>query len=265
MTAEMPETPVVPFGVTAPAEPVASAEPSVSRPRRRGRTALLIACAAVLGVVAGTCTGYLVQADREPTRLPSLSQPTLGRSKGDAPEPLSAVQDRQVKVDGDLRKLLVKKPGGAKDAEWLSGDGWMDLAEYAGSYEKPGTMFGNLVRDEFRRAAVTGWTVSNHQTTEVYLVQYRQHQSLEAADSSDNGQYWAAKKAGTDSWPIPGTGSGMVYVHNRPETKVGYVPVYGAEAHAYRGDVAMEIWMYDTRPIPKAKIMDLAKRQMERL
>ena len=245
-------------------EPVTPAEPDAPRPRRRGRTALLIACAAVLGVVAGTCTGYLIQADREPTRLPSLSQPTLGRAKGEAPEPLSAVQDRQVKVDGDLRKLLLKKPGGAKDAEWLSG-GWMDLAEYADSYEKPGTMFGNLVRDEFRRAAVTGWTVGNHQTAEIYLVQYRQHQSLEAADSSDNGQYWAAKKAGTDSWPIPGTGTGMVYVHHRPETKVGYMPVYGAEAHAYRGDVAMEIWMYDTSPIPKAKIMDLAKRQMERL
>ncbi|MER5503750.1 hypothetical protein ABT052_00300 [Streptomyces sp. NPDC002766] len=260
--------PVTPAPVTpavAPAEPDASAEPVVVRPRRRGRTALLIACAAVLGVVAGTCTGYLIQADRKPTTLPSLSQPTLGRAKGDAPEPLSAAQDRQVKVDGDLRKLLVKKPAGAKDAPWLSSDGWMDLAEYAASYEKPGTMFGNLVSDEFRRAAVTGWTVGNHQTTEIYLVQYRQQQSLEAADSSDNGQYWAAKKAGTDSWPVPGTGSGMVYVHTRPETKVGYMPVYGAEAHAYRGDVALEIWMYDTRPIPKAKIMDLAKRQMERL
>ncbi|MGW3097278.1 hypothetical protein ACWDCC_28055 [Streptomyces sp. NPDC001102] len=253
------EEPAEPAGVTVPAEP------AVPRPRRRGRTALLIACAAALGVVAGTCTGYLIQADREPTRLPSLSQPTLGRAKGGAPEPLSAAQDRQVKVDGDLRRLLLKKPAGAKDAPWLTDDGWMDLAEYADSYEKPGTMFGNLVRDEFRRAAVTGWTVSNHQTTEIHLVQYRQQQSLEAADASDNGQYWAAKKAGTDSWPIPGTGSGMVYVHTRPETKAGYVPVYGAEAYASRGDVVLEIWMFDTSPIPKAKIMDLAKRQMERL
>lgn len=54
---EIPEIPEVPV------KPVA-------RVRRRGRTALLIAAAVVLGLVAGTCAGYLVQADREPTGLP---------------------------------------------------------------------------------------------------------------------------------------------------------------------------------------------------
>ncbi|WP_367669716.1 hypothetical protein [Streptomyces sp. DT2A-34] len=97
------------------------------RPRRRGRTALLIAGAVVLGLVAGTCAGYVVQADREPTKLPSLSQPTLKQSRGEAPEPLSAARDRRVKTDGDLRKLLLKKLAGAKDADWLEGaDGWQD-------------------------------------------------------------------------------------------------------------------------------------------
>lgn len=41
--------------------------------------------------------------------------------------------------------------------------------------------------------------------------------------------------------------------------------MYTAEAHAWRGDIAMQIFVNDSRPITKAKIMDLAERQMERL
>jgi len=260
-----PVAEVAPVTSVAPEVSVTADEPAAPRPRRRGRTALLIAGAAVLGVVAGTCTGYLIQADREPTRLPSLSQPTLAQAKGQGPEPLSAAQDRQVKVDGDLRKLLIEKPSGTKKADWLADGGWMDLAEYAKSYTRPATMFNSLIHDELRRVAVTGWETGANRTVEIHLVQYRQAESLEASDSSDNGQYWAEKTAGTDSWSIPGTGSGTAYVHTRPDTKAGYLPLYSAEAFAYRGDITMEIYVYDTKPITKATIMDLAKRQMERL
>jgi len=219
----------------------------------------------VLGVVAGTCVGYLIQADREPTKLASLSQPVLTQAKGPAPEPLSAAQDRQVKVNGDLRKLLLRKPGGAKKADWLpADDGWMDLAAYADTYEKPDEMFGTLVGYEFRRAAITGWE-SGNQTVEIRLLQFRQEESVAAADVVDNNEYWADEKSGTDSWSVPGTGEGMAYVHTKPHTEAGYLPIYSAEATASRGDIALEIWVYDTKPIPKAKIMDLAKRQMERL
>ncbi|MFF2998592.1 hypothetical protein ACFVTC_29170 [Streptomyces sp. NPDC057950] len=233
--------------------------------RRRGRTTLLIATAAVLGLVAGTCAGYLVQADREPTELPSLSQPVVAQAHGAAPEPLSAAQDRQVKTDGDLRKLLLKRPKGAREADWIGSDGWMDVGEYAESFTKPAGAFRDLVADEFRRAAVTGWKQRSAGTVEVRLLQYRQEEKLAAGDASDNGQYWADEESGTRSWAIPGTGNGMVYVHSKPDTKPGYVPIYGAEAQAWRGDIAMEIWIYDSKPIPKATIMDLAKRQMERL
>ncbi|MFG2793889.1 hypothetical protein [Streptomyces sp. NPDC048419] len=249
--------------VDAPVAQVAPQTPAA--PARRGRTILLVAGAALLGIVAGTCTGYLIQADREPTKLPPLSQPVLTQAKGKAHEPLSAAQDRQVRADGDLRKLLLKKPRGAKTADWTPGDGWMDLAAYAESYQKPGTMFGRLVTDEFRRAAVTGWQAGGNQTVEIRLIQFRQQESLEAADSSDSSQYWADREPDTDSWTIPGTGSGMAYVHHRPDSKAGYLPLYGAQAHAYRGDITMEIWIYDTKPITKARIMDLAERQMERL
>ncbi|WP_324614657.1 hypothetical protein [Streptomyces sp. NRRL WC-3618] len=56
------------------------------RRRPRWRTVLLVVGAAVLGLVAGTCVGYLVQADREPTPLPSLSQATVAQAEGEGPE-----------------------------------------------------------------------------------------------------------------------------------------------------------------------------------
>ncbi|MFJ6572375.1 hypothetical protein ACIQNU_33710 [Streptomyces sp. NPDC091292] len=237
------------------------------RPRRRGRTALLIACAAVLGTVAGTCTGYLIQADRDPTPLASLSQPKVEQARGPAPEPLSAAQDRRVKTDGDLRKLLLSKPKGARYAPDLEGadKDWMSLPGYANLHERPGKAFEELLESEFRRAAVKSWKQGADQYVDIRLVQYHQLEDLQAAVAAESDQYWAEEKDGTSSETIPGTGAGMVYVHTRPTAEPGYVPFYTAQAHAWRGDVAMEIWIHDTKPISKAKIMDLAKRQMERL
>ncbi|MET8078808.1 hypothetical protein [Streptomyces sp. NPDC005303] len=225
----------------------------------------MIAAAAVLGVVAGSCTGYLIQADREPTKLPSLSQPTLAQAKGPAPEPLSAARDRRVKTDGDLRKLLLKKPSDAKDAAWLGDDdGWLDLAAYAEIYDDPAEAFRYQLGDTFRRAAVTGWESGDRRVT-VRLVQYRQEESLVAGDEASDDQYWAEKEGSIRSWAIPGTGEGKAYVHDKPDTEPGYLAAYGAEAYAWRGDVVMEIRVFDTEPLTKKTIMDLAERQMERL
>jgi len=243
----------------------------VSR-RRRGRTTLMIAAAAVLGVVAGTCTGYVIQAHREPTPLPPLSQPVVGQAKGEV-EPLSAAQDRKVKTDGDLRKLLLPRPKGAKDDPFPAAahDGWIDLAGYADTYKRPAGAFNNFLDDEFRRAAVASWQVGATYSVQIYLVQFLQESKPAASSWAQNGRYWAekddAEKDETDvrSWPVPGTGDGMAYVHDTPERKPGYLPLYTAEAHAWRGDVYMEIWINDSRPISKAKIMDLAKRQMGKL
>ncbi|MEU2425220.1 hypothetical protein ABZ619_30090 [Streptomyces sp. NPDC007851] len=238
-------------------------------PRRRRRTPALIAGAAVLGVVAGACVGYLVQADRAPTALPSLSQPSLAQAKGAGPEPLSAAQDRKVKTDGDLRKLLLRKPAGARKALIEAGnDGWMDLAAYAEDFQSPDNAFRRLAgEDELRRVAVADWREGSTYSVEIRLVQYRETElGTQAADDAaaayDNAQ--PPDDHDTDGWPIPGTGDGMAYVHHRPDTGYG-VSLYSAEAHAWRGDIAMEIWIYDMKPIPKAKVMDLAKRQMEQL
>lgn len=251
-----------------PAEPDAASagapEPAARVRHRRGRT-LLIA-AAVLGLIAGTCAGYTLQAGREPAELPPLSQPTLKQAGSKGPEPLSAAQDRKVKTDGDLRRLLLKKPAGAKKADWLEGeDGWLDIAEYADEFTDPSDAFGHLVHNEFRRAAGVGWEVGSSYNVEIRLVQFRQHDSMAAVDSSNNHQTWAEEEPDTDSWGIPGTGDGMAYVHNRPDKEPGYLPLYSAEAHAWRGDVAMEIWIYGRKRISKKTVMDLAERQMERL
>jgi hypothetical protein len=268
---EVPEVPVAPEVSVAPEAPEVPAAPeeapAVARPRRRGRTTLLIAAAAVLGTVAGTCTGFLVQADREPTALPPLSQTSVTQAKGEVGA-LSAAQDRRVKTDGDLRKLLLSRPKGARDTEYeVDVDGWMDLASYAERYKKPSNTFNNLVDDEFRRAAATSWKVGSTYNVEIYLVQFQQESKMAASEWAENGYFWAEDAGDARSWPIPGTGDGvgLAYVHDTPDREPGYLPLYTAEAYAWRGDVCMEIVIYDSKPIPKAKIMDLAKRQMERL
>ncbi|MEU0439498.1 MULTISPECIES: hypothetical protein [unclassified Streptomyces] len=234
-------------------------------PRRRGRTALLIAGAAALGVIAGTCTGYLIQADRPPTPLPPLSQPVLGQAKGPAPEPLSAAQDRKVKADGDLRKLLLKKPAGARYVDWAPGeDGWMDIAAYADTYDDPAGAFDELVADEYRRAAITLWEAGD-QVVEIRLVQFRQEQHVTAAETVEDSRLWARDEYEADSWPIPGTGNGTALTFTRPEKEPGYEPYYRASALACRGDIMMQIFVSDTKPISKKTIMDLSVRQLERL
>lgn len=249
-----------PEGAAEAEAPAGEAAPA-PRPRRRGRTTLLIAAAVVLGVVAGTCAGYLVQADREPTKLPSLSQPVLAQAKGPGPEPLSAAQDRKLRTDGDLRKLLLKKPRDAKQADWVDPDGWQDLAGYADNFKAPDGAFADLVGEEFRRAAVTGWELGSTYTVEIRLVQYRQEQLLTAADASADGQYWAEEEGESENWAIPGTGDGRAYVYKA----VDDLDLHFAVAHAWRGDVAMELWIYGSKPITKKTVMDLAERQMEQL
>lgn len=214
----------------------------------------------MLGLVAGTCAGFLVQAHREPTRLPSLSQPVLTRAKGPAPEPLSAAQDHRVKTDGDLRKLLIPRPKGTKVPDWApETDGWLDMAGYAGELEHSDRVFDRLVGQEFRRAAGATWTETSTRNVTVRLVQYRQEEDLVA-----EGRAHGWKTDDTRGWPITSGSDGTVYLF-KPERKAGYLPLYKAGATAARGDIAMEIWIYDSKPITKSKIMDLAKRQLERL
>lgn len=237
--------------------------------RRRGRTAGLIACAAVLGVVAGTCTGYVIQAGRAPDPLPPLSQPVMAQSKGKAPQPLSAERDRQVKMDGDLRKLLVPKPRGAKS---LSGrnqpsDGWVSILEASEGYLRPDGAFTGMVNSAFRRAVSVTWR-EGRTGVQVRLTQYRDEEAVASADKVADIQTWAESDPDHPSTlgePIPGSGTGMVYVNAEPDREPGYVPLYAAQASAARGDVLMEIWFTSPDPISKKRAMQVARDQWERL
>ncbi|MEU6845986.1 hypothetical protein ABZ930_29330 [Streptomyces sp. NPDC046716] len=235
------------------------------RPRRhRARTPALIGAAAVLGVVAGLCTGYVVQAGRAPDPLPPLAQQKVAQTKGGkAPEALSAAQDRRIKTDGDLRKLLVPKPSGAQRATGIP-QGWVDQFGFAADYDRPADAFRDLSADSFRRAATVSWQ-RGQSTTAVNLVQFRETEHLASQDYVSVQGDFATEDSGNDGEPIPGSAEGRVYVYERPDTKPGYLPMYTSHTLAARGDIVMDIWMYDTKPISKKSAMDLAKRQLERL
>ncbi|WP_406105630.1 hypothetical protein OG698_25440 [Streptomyces sp. NBC_01003] len=241
-------------------------ESPARRPRRRGRTALLIACAAALGVVAGTCAGYVVQAGRAPDPLPPLSQPVVPQSKGKAPEPLSAARDRKVRTDGDLRKLLVKRPKGATDLpNALTPDRWQSVLEMAEMYTHSDTVFTQLVEADFRRAALDGWREDGTMVS-VRLRQYRDEATVASAEAALYEQGWAeGRHPSTVGRAIPGSGTGQVYVHAQPEREAGYIPLYTAEAYASRGDILMEVSLVGPRPISKKRAMQVARQQWERL
>jgi hypothetical protein len=245
---------------------------SQPEPRRRGRATLLIACAAVLGVVAGTVTGYAIQYDREPTPLPPLSQPGMRQPEpladGKGPEPLSAAVDREVKTDGDLRKLLLPKP---KDAQDLRGaprpKSWVPLFSYAHDYEEPGSMFEDLADNGFRRVAASSWEQGNGLAVNISLVQFREETHVYSTDylSGQQGYMPESKWAGNSGKAIPGTSDGRVYVYDKPRVEAGYLPLYTARALARRGDIVMDIWLFNSKPISGDTAMSLAKRQLERL
>ncbi|MCZ0980560.1 hypothetical protein O1L60_20645 [Streptomyces diastatochromogenes] len=147
--------------------------------RRRGRRVLrtvgLIAVAAVIGLVGGTAVGYGIQADREPTALPPLNQPGLAYPgkplpKGREAEPLSAKEDFRAKAQGDLRKLLLPKPAGAR-ADGT--DGWQSLDEYVDSFTRPGDALEFQLDQGIRRIATRAWRVGEYKHVEINLVQYR--------------------------------------------------------------------------------------------
>ncbi|WP_426365059.1 hypothetical protein [Streptomyces sp. E-08] len=259
---------------TAPPEPetVPETAPPVRTPRRRGlRTVGLIAVAAVIGLVGGTAVGYGIQADREPTALPPLNQPGLAYPakalpKGQRPEPLSAKEDRQAKAQSDLRKLLVAKPAGAKKDTFGDSNGWMPLYEFAGQFTKPGNALDHQLDLGLRRVATASWTTGEHRRTEVRLIQYRGGDTLASEEYIESQQdYMPTKKyADSEGKELKGSSNGRYYLFP-VQREAGYLDLYEARAYAHRGDIALEIFMTDTKKISEKDIRSLAERQLGRL
>ncbi|MEU4350074.1 hypothetical protein [Streptomyces sp. NPDC023838] len=214
----------------------------------------------MLGLVAGLCAGYIVQAGRAPTPLPPLSQPVVAQAKGKAPAPLSAAQDRKARSDGDLRDMLLKRPAGASDAEYPAGhDGWLSMSEYAESFTRPAGAFRQLVSEEFRRAAVADWREGSL-GVRIRLIQFRDERAVASQDALDSAEKWAGEESG-HSTAVPGSGTGRVYTGGALDSG-GH---HRAEAFARRGSVLMELWLDSDEPIAAQKALDLAQRQWERM
>ncbi|MFD5645619.1 hypothetical protein ACFWIP_28465 [Streptomyces anulatus] len=259
----------------APTEPPAVADAPVRR-WPRGRTTLIIAAAALLGISGGAAVGYGIQAERAPTPLAALSQPGIGYpakplSADRAPAPLPAAQDRRVRTDGDLRKLLVDRPKGAKKTiadELGLDDGWQPLDQYAETYyDDPHFMFESLSELDLRRVASAAWRQGEYRETGVQLLQFRSGDRNGAAEHfGDQLMYmpWDKDGAGNPGDPVKGSREGRYFLYP-VERKAGYLPSYRARALAVRGDIVLDINIFDTVRIGKKDIRTLAERQLERL
>ncbi|MFV6031346.1 hypothetical protein [Streptomyces sp. NPDC056264] len=264
----------------ATADPVApdaepAAEPVVPavavRPRRRGlRTVGLIAVAAVIGLVGGTAVGYGIQAEREPTALPPLNQPGLAYPAKALPEgqrvKLPASEDLRAKAEGDLRKLLLPKPAGAKKSEFADADGWLRVSTFASQFNRPGNALDDLLETDIRRIAVTSWATGEYKETEIRLVQYRAGDVLGAQEFVEEQQAYMPEEdfAESEGTELDGSANGRFYVFP-VRKKAGYLDLYEARAYFYRGDIAVEIFVIDTKKISAKEIRSLAERQLGRL
>ncbi|MEE4493981.1 hypothetical protein [Streptomyces sp. BE230] len=279
---EVPPVPVTPFPeapVPVPPFPGASVEeppgpqavPVKRRPR--GRTTLIVAAAALLGIAGGTAVGYGVQAERAPTPLTALSQPDLAYPAkalpaGQAPDPLPASQDRRVHTDGDLRKLVAPRPAGWQDDKSLAvydKDGWLEVEDYALEFEDEDYMYSDLLETDVRRVAAKAWKKGEYRTAAVYLVQF--HSGAAAAAHAEGQRLYmpdAEHGAGNEGSALKGSGTGRYYVFPA-ERKAGYLPLYHARAIFHRGDVMVDIHIYDSASISKKDIRTMAERQLERL
>ncbi|MGW1143684.1 hypothetical protein ACWD6I_01220 [Streptomyces sp. NPDC002454] len=233
-------------------------EPSGPPDRRRGGTALpLLAAAAALGLLAGTCVGYLVQADRAPTPLAPLSQPVLPAAATGADAPT----DPPDRADGDLRKLLLPVPRGAQRSP--SEEGWLPLGEHVTRYTVPAARLTELVGYGFRRSAVTGWRAGDRYVS-IQLDQYHTAEGRYLPRMVDLIRSDAERTTGSSGTPVPGSANGTVHTDTEPERVEGRL-MYLSEAHAWRGDVVMHLWIASGSPIPEKEVTDVARRQVARL
>ncbi|QPA00614.1 hypothetical protein DI273_17650 [Streptomyces violascens] len=278
--AEAPAEPPAEAPAEAPAEVSAEAPAKTPAPGRRprGLTTLIVACAALVGVVGGTATGYAIQAERKPTPLPALSQadlayPAKALPESKRPAPLPAEHDTAVKANGDLRKLLVGKPKGFREASgyFVNGvspqDGWLSPGGRSLEYTEPGEVLVDSVRNGIRRVAAANWQRGEYEYVAVRLVQFRPGAVAEAQADAASSRWDAANRtrSGHEEGREVKAGSGAGFFVYEPDSKPGYLTVYGGRAVGYRGDVMFDLHFSDTKPLSEKAIKDLALKQLERL
>lgn len=237
---------------------------AVASPRRRPRTALILAGAAVLGVLAGGGVGYRIQQQRTPTPLPPLTGPVLEQPKGVGPAApvLPAAQDRQAVYDGDLLALMLPAPKGSTDAHRE----WQTLGEYADRFDNQQDAFRTFASNDFRRSVNGWWTTGGSTFVSVDLVQYRDNAAAfapeqvteEFSSNEYNPQYG-------DSVQIDGTMDGHVWGSAEPERKSGYEPVYHGRGVARVGSIQIDVFVDALTPVRASTVMSVITKQLERL
>lgn len=248
----------------------APAGEAVRARRPRGRTALIVAGAAVLGVLAGTVTGYAVQYQRQPTPLGPLAQQGLAESKTASADKNTTARTVSAnrwdeKSDGDLRRLLVAKPDAAKSEEQPA---WQDLLLSSADYEHPDGALRRFLRDGFRRSATTSWSQDGKVYVTVTLTQFHDDTAVTSKDYARQQQEYMPEEAyaGNYGKPIPGSDNGHTYVFDKPHTESGYEPLYEGRAYAWRNGVFMDIqYNNNSGPVSESALQALAKQQLERL
>lgn len=250
-----------------------------ARPRRRGlRTALLLAAAVLAGALGGVTYGYAEQAGNPPTPLPPLNQPGLAHPgkplPADEAEPLSAAADRRVKTDGDLRELLVSRPPGTVDTEVEmgggSGEGWLTPYEVAADTGAPDEALGFMLEKGLRRTAFASWSKEGDATFVVLinLLQFRNDATAGSVDYLAEQQM--ASSIGmtggqVSSVSLKGSADGRAYFLEEPYEEPGVPPLYQGTALARRGDIVMEVYLFESSPVDEKELKSLAERQLERL
>ncbi|MEU3775848.1 hypothetical protein AB0F11_22050 [Streptomyces sp. NPDC032472] len=254
----------------APApEPAAqpSAQPTAPRRGPGRRSVAVIAAGAALGVLAGTVTGYAIQYGRKPTPLPPLEQRPArpaAQLSNDSTSLRSINANRWHKTDEDLTKLLVPAPGGAK----VEFNGVQSPDAFAADYfEKPVEGLGSIIRDGVRRIATVRWSEGDRDFVEIRLLQF--HDRAGAVSFQKSHGYMAGKDyAGNLGKDLPGAPAefGHLWVDSEAHADPGHFPLKSARAIARRGDVVMDVTYVNNRgDIDEGDIVDLAKRQLERL
>lgn len=164
------------------------------------RTGLLFSSAVVVGLLGGGALGFEVQKHRAPTPLPPLDTripAAVAAAPAAKPDPAT---DDLAKLGGDLRTLLIDKPAGSKDPQYIPGLSWItayDLAESSGS--NADHAFVELGNAGFRRAAQRAWVTPDDKTVEVTVIQFRTTAGATEFESNDG-------VAGDGDTVVPGTG-----------------------------------------------------------
>lgn len=238
--------------------------PHPPRRRRGRRTTLLIASAAVLGVLAGAGAGYLVQYDREPTPLTPVAAERLTPAAGPGTEAprLSLSQDGEAAYDGDLTDFLLPTPKGASEDE----RDWVSLYDYALEYERPGGAFTEFLDNDFRRAARAYWTQDDDGNyVSITLAQYRDEAAPYAPSEVRSQTFYDDDDPGFGaSADVPGTMDGKVWASAKPYHEDGGDEYYGGGV-ARVGDIYVRLIVGSPKPVASATVMRLMTRQLERL